>query len=273
MPVPDDRVRLNALGHGCPHAGVRRRHDGVRRRAARRCRPRDHAGSRRRHEHASAPAAAAGLQVAYGGLAADTQGVDWTELVGLAIAFIVLAVTFGAVLAAGVPLVTALAGVGLASSAILVLAAFVPVSSTAPLLATMLGLAVGIDYALLIVSRHRAQLAAGMDIRESIAVATATAGTAVVFAGLTVMIALVGLSAAGIPFLSVMGLGAAGAVLCALAVAVTLLPRSSRCSGVTSDRARGRAGSGPPTPIAPAAGGGSRPPPRGSPSSSWPAPS
>jgi putative drug exporter of the RND superfamily len=174
---------------------------------------------------AAQPAVDAGLQVAYAGLT-DTEsgGVDWTELAGLAIAFAVLAVTFGAFLAAGVPLVTALAGVGLASSSILVVAAFVPVSSTAPLLATMLGLAVGIDYALLIVSRHRAQLAEGMEVRESIAVATATAGTAVVFAGITVMIALIGLSAAGIPFLSVMGLGAAAAVLCALAVAVTLLP-------------------------------------------------
>jgi putative drug exporter of the RND superfamily len=175
-------------------------------------------------EAAAQPAVAAGLEVAYGGLATDAGGVDWTELVGLAIAFVVLAVTFASFVAAGVPLVTALAGVGLASSSILVVAAFAPVSSTAPLLATMLGLAVGIDYALLIVSRHRAQLAEGMDPRESVAVATATAGTAVVFAGLTVMIALVGLSAAGIPFLSVMGLGAAGAVLCALAVAVTLLP-------------------------------------------------
>ncbi|MEN2737845.1 MMPL family transporter [Microbacterium sp. X-17] len=175
-------------------------------------------------EAAAEPATAAGLQVAYGGLATEATGVDWTELVGLAIAFVVLAVTFASFVAAGVPLVTALAGVGLASSSILVVAAFAPVSSTAPLLATMLGLAVGIDYALLIVSRHRAQLAAGMAVRESIAVATATAGTAVVFAGLTVMIALIGLSAAGIPFLSVMGLGAAGAVLCALLVAVTLLP-------------------------------------------------
>ena len=205
-------------------------------------------------EAATAPAVAAGVQVAYGGLTADPAGgVDWTEVVGLAIAFVVLAITFGSLVAAGVPLVTALLGVGLASSSILVLAAFAPVSSTAPLLATMLGLAVGIDYALLIVSRHRAQLAAGMEVRESVAVAVATAGTAVVFAGLTVMIALIGLSAAGIPFLSVMGLGAAGAVLCALAVAVTLLPailsvlgrslrprvRAAHDAGADPERSRG----------------------------------
>lgn len=174
---------------------------------------------------AVAPAADAGLQVAYSGLAAaPSGGVDWTELVGLLIAFVVLAVTFGSVVAAGVPLVTALIGVGVASSAILIVAAFAPVSSTAPLLATMLGLAVGIDYALLISSRHRAQLGEGMDVRESVAVATATAGTAVIFAGTTVVIALFGLSVAGIPFLTVMGLGAAAAVVGALAVAVTLLP-------------------------------------------------
>lgn len=176
-------------------------------------------------EKAAQPAAAGGATLAYSGLVASAAGgVDWTEIAGMGIAFIVLAITFGAVVAAGVPLVTAVIGVTVASSSILIVAAFAPVSSTAPLLATMLGLAVGIDYALLIVSRHRSQLAEGMDARESIAVAIATAGTAVVFAGLTVMIALLGLAVAGIPFLTVMGLGAAGAVLAALAVAVTLLP-------------------------------------------------
>jgi len=173
---------------------------------------------------AAAPAVAAGLDAAYSGLPAEAEGADITEAMGLVIAFIVLAITFGAFLAAGVPLVTAILGVALSSGSILVVAAIAPVSSTAPLLATMLGLAVGIDYALLIVSRHRSQLQAGMAVRDSIAVAIATAGTAVVFAGLTVIIALLGLSVAGIPFLSVMGLGAAASVLAAIAVAVTLLP-------------------------------------------------
>lgn len=176
-------------------------------------------------ESAVAPAEQAGLEAAFSGLpATDAEGVDWTELMGLVIAFIVLAVTFGSVVAAGVPLVTALIGVGVASSSILIVAAFAPVSSTAPLLATMLGLAVGIDYALLIASRHRVQLAEGMEVRESVAVATATAGTAVVFAGATVVVALLGLAVAGIPFLTVMGLGAAVAVVGAIAVALTLLP-------------------------------------------------
>ncbi|MDZ8201841.1 MMPL family transporter [Microbacterium sp. SSW1-59] len=176
-------------------------------------------------ESAMKPVVDAGLDVAYSGLPSTaSSGVDWTEVVGLGIAFVVLAITFLSVIAAGVPLITALVGVGVASSSILIVAAFAPVSSTAPLLATMLGLAVGIDYSLLITSRHRTQLAAGMAVRESVAVAISTAGTAVVFAGLTVMIALLGLAVAGIPFLTVMGVGAAAAVLCALAVAVTLLP-------------------------------------------------
>ena len=174
---------------------------------------------------ATEPLANAGLTVAVSGLAASSSsGVDWTELIGMGVAYLVLAITFGSLIAAGIPLVTAALGVGLSASAITIVAALAPVSSTAPVLATMLGLAVGIDYALLITSRHRDNLREGMDPAESVAVAIATAGTAVVFAGMTVMIALVGLGVAGIPFLTVMGLGAAGAVLTALLVAVTLLP-------------------------------------------------
>jgi RND superfamily putative drug exporter len=98
------------------------------------------------------------------------------------------------------------------------------VSDNAPTLAIMLGLAVGIDYALFIVSRHRAQLGTGMPVRESIATATATAGSAVIFAGATVLIALSGLSVAGVPMLTSMGLASAGAVAVAVITAVTLLP-------------------------------------------------
>jgi RND superfamily putative drug exporter len=100
----------------------------------------------------------------------------------------------------------------------------VTLSSTAPTLALMIGLAVGIDYTLFILSRHRTQLAAGTDPEESAARATGTAGSAVVFAGLTVVIALSGLAVVGIPFLTVMGIGAAGTVLVAVLVALTLLP-------------------------------------------------
>ena len=100
----------------------------------------------------------------------------------------------------------------------------VTLSSSAPTLALMIGLAVGIDYTLFILSRHRTQLATGMDPEESAARATGTAGSAVVFAGLTVVIALSGLAVVGIPFLTVMGVGAAGTVLVAVLVALTLLP-------------------------------------------------
>ena len=100
----------------------------------------------------------------------------------------------------------------------------IELSETAPILATMLGLAVGIDYALFILARHKQNLVDGMDVRESVAQANGTAGSAVVFAGMTVVIALVGLLVINIPFLSVMGLAAAGTVTIAVLIAITLLP-------------------------------------------------
>ncbi|MBX9719140.1 MAG: MMPL family transporter, partial [Microbacteriaceae bacterium] len=153
-----------------------------------------------------------------------TVGLTVSELLGVLFAGAVLIITFGSLRAAWMPLATALIGVGIVVGAILGLAAFLPVSSSAPLLAVMIGLAVGIDYALFILSRHRGQLARGMDPAESAAVAVGTAGSAVVFAGATVIIALLGLLVVGVPFLSVMGVGAAFAVLIAIAAAVTLLP-------------------------------------------------
>ena len=153
-----------------------------------------------------------------------TVGLTVTEVLGVLFAGAVLVVTFGSLRAAWMPLATALIGVGIVMGGILALAAVLPVSSSAPLLAVMIGLAVGIDYALFIVSRHRGQLARGMDAAESAAVAVGTAGSAVVFAGATVIIALLGLLVVGVPFLSVMGVGAAFAVLIAIAAAVTLLP-------------------------------------------------
>lgn len=166
-----------------------------------------------------------GVTVAFAGLTPVPAAADESqEAVGLLVAFIILAITIGSLLAAGMPLVTAAIGVLISTSAITIFAKFVTISSTAPVLASMLGLAVGIDYALFIVSRHRSQLAAGIAPRESIAMAISTAGSAVIFAGLTVIIALIGLSVVQIPFLSVMGIGAALGVLIALAVSMTLLP-------------------------------------------------
>ncbi|WP_448810416.1 MMPL family transporter [Agromyces bauzanensis] len=169
---------------------------------------------------------AAGLTVAFGGevFQDTTFGLTITEVFGVLFAGVVLLITFGSLLSAGMPLLTALVGVGATFGGISLVAAFATVSSTAPMLAVMIGLAVGIDYALFILSRHRTQLARGQDPAESAAEAVATAGGAVVFAGLTVIIALLGLLVVGIPFLSVMGIAAAFAVLIAVLGAVTLLP-------------------------------------------------
>ncbi len=168
----------------------------------------------------------AGLTVAFGGevFQDTTFGLTITEVFGVLFAGVVLLITFGSLLSAGMPLLTALVGVGATFGGISLVAAFATVSSTAPMLAVMIGLAVGIDYALFILSRHRTQLARGQDPAESAAEAVATAGGAVVFAGLTVIIALLGLLVVGIPFLSVMGVAAAFAVLIAVVGAVTLLP-------------------------------------------------
>ena len=168
----------------------------------------------------------AGLRVEFGGQVFQdhTFGITPIEIFGVLFAGVVLLITFGALLPAGLPLLSALIGVGVVMGGITSVAAFTTVSSTAPLLALMIGLAVGIDYALFILSRHRSQLAQGEPPQESAAVAVGTAGSAVVFAGVTVIIALLGLLVVGIPFLSVMGVGAAFAVLVAIGVATTLLP-------------------------------------------------
>ncbi|WP_308465097.1 MMPL family transporter [Rathayibacter soli] len=168
----------------------------------------------------------AGLTVAFGGQVFQdtTFGITITEVFGVIFAAVVLIITFGSLLAAGMPLITALLGVGITMGGVIAVSAFTTVSSASPMLALMLGLAVGIDYALFILSRHRSQLAQGMDPEESAATAVATAGSAVVFAGATVIIALLGLLVVGIPFLSVMGLAAAFAVLVAIGVATTLVP-------------------------------------------------
>lgn len=168
----------------------------------------------------------AGLTVAFGGqvFQNNTVGLTITEVFGLLFAAAVLFITFGSLVAAGMPLLSAIIGVAIVVGGISAISAFTTVSSSAPLLAVMIGLAVGIDYSLFILSRHRNQLAAGVEPEESAATAVGTAGSAVVFAGVTVIIALLGLLVVGIPFLSVMGVGAAFAVLIAIGVATTLLP-------------------------------------------------
>jgi RND superfamily putative drug exporter len=179
----------------------------------------------------------AGLQVEFGGEATQAipaQGA--AEAVGVLVALVVLAITFGSLLAAGLPLLTAIIGVGAGMAGVLALSAVIDLTSTTPVLGLMIGLAVGIDYALFITIRHKEQLAAGTDARESAGRAVGTAGSAVVFAGLTVMIALAGLTVVGIPFLTTMGLVAAGMVGVAVLVSLTLVPALLGFAGDRFDR-------------------------------------
>ncbi len=167
-----------------------------------------------------------GSQVSPGGAAYGNNPPSFSivEALGVIIALVVLWLTLGSLRAAGMPLLTAVLGVMITVLLIVAVTGLTIVSATTPMLAVMLGLAVGIDYALFITSRHRDQLAAGMEPEESVAEAVATAGSAVVFAGLTVMIALSGLAVAGIPFLTTMGVAAAAGVGIAVVIALTLLP-------------------------------------------------
>ncbi|MFJ2199235.1 MMPL family transporter [Streptomyces violaceusniger] len=177
-------------------------------------------------ERAIHTAQESGLTVEAGGNAMDQGGGPGgvAEVVGVAIAAVVLLVTFGSLVAAGLPLLTALIGVGVSMATILALSDALGLSTTTGTLAMMLGLAVGIDYALFVVSRYREERAKGRAPQEAVGMAVGTAGSAVVFAGLTVVIALAGLSVVGIPMLTKMGLAAAGAVIVAVLVALTLVP-------------------------------------------------
>ncbi|MFE2410365.1 MMPL family transporter [Kitasatospora sp. NPDC059408] len=168
----------------------------------------------------------AGLKVEIGGtaLAAKPEAGGSSEAIGMALSAVVLTITFGSLVAAGLPLLTAVVGVGLGMALITGLGSVLGLSSTTGTLAMMLGLAVGIDYAVFIVSRYRAELAEGRTPQEAAGRAAGTAGSAVVFAGLTVVIALAGLSVVGIPLLAKMGMAAAGTVVIAVLVALTLVP-------------------------------------------------
>jgi len=177
-------------------------------------------------ERAIDTARSAGLTVEVGGDALATQpsAGGSAEVIGIAIAAVVLLITFGSLAAAGLPLLTAILGVGISMSTVLALGSAFGLSETTGTLATMLGLACGIDYALFVVSRYREEREKGHAPREAAGLAAGTAGSAVVFAGLTVVIALAGLSVVGIPMLTKMGLAAAGAVLLAVLICLTLVP-------------------------------------------------
>ncbi|MGW7212757.1 MMPL family transporter [Streptomyces collinus] len=197
-----------------------------------------------------------GLTVEAGGTALAAEGGPggMAEVIGVAIAAVVLLITFGSLAAAGLPLLTAVIGVGVSMATILALAGALGLSTTTGTLAMMLGLAVGIDYALFVVSRYREERAKGRTPQEATGTAVGTAGSAVVFAGLTVVIALAGLAVVGIPMLTKMGLAAAGAVVVAVLIALTLVPallgfwpnavltRKARKSGRIEENAGANAG-------------------------------
>ncbi|WP_433323556.1 MMPL family transporter [Spirillospora sp. CA-294931] len=171
------------------------------------------------------PGRDAGLSVEMGGSA--TEGFpeqSATEIIGVVIAAFVLFITFGSLIAAGLPLLNAILGVGIALSAITAATGLIDMSSNTSTLALMLGLAVAIDYALFIVSRYRHELEEGRAGEDAAGRALGTAGSAVVFAGLTVIVALTGLAIVNIPLLTEMGVAAAFAVLIAVLIALSLLP-------------------------------------------------
>jgi putative drug exporter of the RND superfamily len=176
---------------------------------------------------AARPAKEAGLETAIGsyvGQQLSKPATETSEAIGLAAAVIILLFAFGTATAMMLPIVSAVVGLACALSIIRLLEHVLEVPGVAATLATMIGLGVGIDYALFIVTRHKLQLGEGMEVRESIARATATAGGAVVFAGFTVVIALCSLAFAGIPLVSTLGFTAAVAVVVAVSAATTLLP-------------------------------------------------
>ncbi|WP_242613980.1 MMPL family transporter [Actinomadura roseirufa] len=212
--------------------------------------------AKRALEDAAGRARDAGLTVEIGGSALDSDESPGgtTEIIGVVVAAVVLVLTLGSLVAAGLSLLTAFLGVAIAFGLVSALAVPLGLTSTVAILALMLGLAVGIDYALFITSRFRDERAQGREPEEAAGRAVGTAGSAVVFAGATVFIALVGLGVVGIPELTKMGMGGAGAVALAVLVALTMVPALFGFSGrrilSRAVRKAARPGGGHPHPVA-----------------------
>ena len=176
---------------------------------------------------ATAPATEAGITTAAAGSIGTTlsdESSEVSEIVGIIAAMVILSFVLGSLVAMGLPIITAVVGLGIALSVIGLVGHVVAIPSSGPTLATMIGLGVGIDYALFLITRHQEQLRAGMAMQDSIANAVATSGSAIVFAGTTVVIALLSLGVAGIPLVSALGLASAIGVVAAVFGAITLLP-------------------------------------------------
>lgn len=174
------------------------------------------------------------LQVEVGGdlsFAFAEPGTGIGELVGLVAAVVILLLAFGSLIAMGVPIAIALFGLALGISSMSLITYLIDIPAWAPQVGTMIGLGIGIDYALFLVARHREYLARGMTVEESVGRAVATAGKTVVFAGGTVVIAILGLAFAGIPFIAAGGVGVAVIVLIMTLAALTLVPALLGLSG------------------------------------------
>jgi putative drug exporter of the RND superfamily len=185
------------------------------------------------------PARDAGLEVGFGGYLGQKVSKPDThssEVIGLGMAVIVLLFTFGTVVAMGLPIFTAIIGLVCGLAIITLISHVATVPTVAPTLATMIGLGVGIDYALFIVTRHLDQRRGGIETRESIARATASSGGAVVFAGSTVMVALLSLAVVDIPLVTTLGYTSALVVAVAVLAAITLLPAILGLVGDRIDR-------------------------------------
>jgi RND superfamily putative drug exporter len=185
-------------------------------------------------EEAAGPTRAAGLQVELGGDLPDSAAAPIEgrgELIGVVVALLVLVLAVGSVVGAGLPLLSALVGLGVGSGGVLLLAAVTDVSTTAPTVATMVGLGVGIDYALLLVMRHTEFLRAGMPVVEAAGAAVATAGRSVLFAASTVLVSLLGLRLVGMPTYSAFGFATAIVVAAVAAASLTLVPALCRLGG------------------------------------------
>ncbi|MFZ1301669.1 MAG: MMPL family transporter [Candidatus Microsaccharimonas sp.] len=174
------------------------------------------------------------LQIEMGGALIDRapgEIVGAGEIAGVVIALVVLLMTLGSLIAAGMPLITALVGIAISMAGLFSLSQLITISSTTPVLAVMLGLAVGIDYALFITNKYRSLLLMGYSYEEALRRALATAGNAVVFAAITVVIALAALTVVNIPFMTTMGLAGAGSIAVAALVAISALPALLRLAG------------------------------------------
>ena len=189
----------------------------------------------------TAPARKAGIEVAVGGpigSVLSSPETETSERIGNIAAMVILALVFGSLVAMGLPIVSAAIGLAISTSLIGLMGHLFSVPSVAPTLATMIGLGVGIDYALFLMTKHIEQLHDGTEVRESIALSVASSGSAVVFAGGTVVIALASLAVAGIPLVTMLGFSSAIAVFVAVLTSITLLPAILSLVGHGVERVR-----------------------------------